>query len=482
MGSGLRGEPPVNALLTIARKDLKLLVRNKAAAFWVLGFPIFIALFFGTIWSGGGGQGSMSIAVVDQDQSEYSRRLAARLDSSEALKVRVTSLDSAVAAVRHGDLIAYVALRPGTSANFGFAGDSASGIEIGVDPRQRATASMLRGLVTQAVFMEMRESFSASGPGRDMVARQLETLRADSTMDPDRRDRTARVLTSLQSFMTTLDSAERQQVAAQVARVASADSAAVAGIDVAGADSAAVAARAGGSGGAGAEGGSSGGSGGGSGSEAGPNIRMVEVAEEDHGPRTAYEVTFPSALAWALIGTCMSFAVSIVYERMAGTFLRLRLAPVSRAQVVGGKALACFLGCMITMTALLGIGIGLFHIRVTNPLGLVAAMAAAAFCFTGLMMLIGAIGRSPQSVSGAGWAVMLIMSMTGGGAIPLFVMPPWMQTLSNFSLVKWAILGVEGAVWRGFTWAEMALPLGILLAVGAIGLGLGARALGGSET
>jgi ABC-2 type transport system permease protein len=449
MGSGLRGEPPVNALLTIARKDLKLLTRNKAAAFWVLGFPIFIAMFFGTIWSGGGGQPSLPVAVVDQDQTDYSRRLVKRLASTEALKVRATTLDSAVAAVRHGDLTAYVALRPGASENFGFA--DTAGIEIGIDPRQKATADMLRGLVTQAIFMEMRESFSASGPGRDMVAKQLDQLRADTTMSAERRERSETILRSLQSFMTTLDSAET------------------------GDDSAVVAAATGGSGG-----GSSGG--GADKNEGGPNIRMVEVAEQEHGPRTAYEVTFPSALAWALIGTCMSFAISIVYERLAGTFLRLRLAPVSRAQVIGGKGLACFLGCIISMTAVLLIGILLVHIRVTNPLGLVAAMAAAAFCFTGVMMLIGSIGRSPQSVSGAGWAVMLIMSMTGGGAIPLFAMPPWMQTLSNFSLVKWAILGVEGAVWRGFTWAEMALPLGILLVVGAIGMGLGARALGGSET
>lgn len=471
----------MNALLTIARKDLKLLTRNKAAAFWVLGFPIFIAMFFGTIWSGGGGQPALSIAVVDQDQTEYSRRLVGRLAGTEALKVRATSLDSAVAAVRHGDLSAYVALRPGASKNFGFAADSTSGIEIGIDPRQKAMADMLRGLVTQAVFMEMRQSFSASGPGRDMVAQQLDQLRADTTMSAEHRDRTERVLTSLQKFMTTLDSAEAT-AASRLASVAAADSAAAAGVELdgggsPGGDRAKVAAGTGGSGGGGTGGGS-----GKSGSEAGPNIRMVEVAEQEHGPRTAYEVTFPSALAWALIGTCMSFAISIVYERLAGTFLRLRLAPVSRAQVIGGKGLACFLGCLISMTAVLLIGILIVHIRITNPLGLVTAMVAAAFCFTGVMMLIGSIGRSPQSVSGAGWAVMLIMSMTGGGAIPLFAMPPWMQTLSNFSLVKWAILGVEGAVWRGFTWAEMALPLGILLAVGAIGMGLGARALGGSET
>jgi len=109
-------------------------------------------------------------------------------------------------------------------------------------------------------------------------------------------------------------------------------------------------------------------------------------------------------------------------------------------------------------------------------------MFAAAFCFTGLMMLIASLGRSPQSVSGAGWAVMMVMSMTGGGMIPLIAMPAWMQSVSNFSLVKWAILGVEGAVWRGFTWGEMAGPLAILLAAGAICFSLVAGAMARSET
>lgn len=423
----------MKALLTIARKDLKLLARNRAAFFWVLGFPILVALLFGAAFSGGDGQPSLPVAVVDLDRTDYSRALVERLRASEALRVRETTLDSAVAAVRRGDLTAYVALRPGMSESFGFAADSASGIEVGIDPRQRPTAEMLRGIVTQAIFTGMRESFGRSGPGRGMITSQIARLDADSAMAPERRSHVRRVLRSLESFMTTLDSAE---------------------------------APAGGSGG----------------SDFGPAIRTVEVAEQETGPRSAFEVTFPSALAWALIGTCMAFAVSIVYERITGTFLRLRLAPVSRAQVLAGKALACFLACLLSMAVLFAIGRFFFQVRVTNPLALAAALAAAAFCFTGLMMLIAAIGRSPQSVSGAGWAVMLVFSMTGGGMIPLFAMPPWLQSISNFSLVKWAILGVEGAVWRGFGWSEMALPLGILTAAGAIAFGLGAAALSRSES
>jgi len=424
----------VKALLTIARKDLKLLIRNRASFFWVLGLPVLVALLFGAAFSGSGRRPSLPVAVVDLDRTDYSRGLVQRLRDSEALRVRETTLDSALTAVRHGDLTGYIALRPGMSENFGFGGDSTSGIEIGIDPRQRATADMLRGLVTQAVFTGMRQSFGTGGSGREIIARQLEKLQADTTASTDRRLRGERVLRSLESFMTVLDSVG--------ASPSDSSSNAMAGV----------------------------------------RINMVEVTEQDTGPRTAYEVTFPSGLAWALIGTCMAFAISIVYERLTGTFLRLRLAPVSRAQVLAGKALACFIGCLISTGFLFAIGTFFFHIRVSDPLMLLAAVCAAAFCFTGLMMLIAAIGRSPQSVSGAGWAVMLVLSMTGGGMIPLFAMPPWLQALSNFSLVKWAILGVEGAVWRGFDWAEMAKPLGILAAAGVVAFAIGAAALSRSET
>ena len=55
-------------------------------------------------------------------------------------------------------------------------------------------------------------------------------------------------------------------------------------------------------------------------------------------------------------------------------------------------------------------------------------------------------------------------------------MPPWMLVASNVSPAKWAILGLEGALWRGFSPAEMALPCGILVGVGLVCFTLGARA------
>jgi ABC-2 type transport system permease protein len=57
--------------------------------------------------------------------------------------------------------------------------------------------------------------------------------------------------------------------------------------------------------------------------------------------------------------------------------------------------------------------------------------------------------------------------------VPLLVMPPWMQALSIISPVRWSILALEGAIWRGFSWAELLPPCAVLLGVGTAAFFLG---------
>jgi ABC-2 type transport system permease protein len=73
------------------------------------------------------------------------------------------------------------------------------------------------------------------------------------------------------------------------------------------------------------------------------------------------------------------------------------------------------------------------------------------------------------------------MAMIGGGMVPLFLMPPWLQTVSHLSPVKWAILTMEGAIWWGFSLTEMAVPCGILLAVGGGCFAIGVAAFRWTE-
>ena len=98
-------------------------------------------------------------------------------------------------------------------------------------------------------------------------------------------------------------------------------------------------------------------------------------------------------------------------------------------------------------------------------------------CFVGIMMLMSVIGKTEESVSGAAWSANMLMAMFGGGMVPLLFMPNFMKTLSNVSPVKWSILALEGAIWRGFTLGEMMVPCAALFGIGAVCLAIGTRVL-----
>ena len=91
----------------------------------------------------------------------------------------------------------------------------------------------------------------------------------------------------------------------------------------------------------------------------------------------------------------------------------------------------------------------------------------------GGFLAMSVLGKTEQAVAGAGCGLMMPFAMIGGGMVPLIAMPPWMLTASNASPFKWGILAMEGAIWRGFTPADMLLPCLILLGIGALFFGLG---------
>jgi ABC-2 type transport system permease protein len=138
--------------------------------------------------------------------------------------------------------------------------------------------------------------------------------------------------------------------------------------------------------------------------------------------------------------------------------------------LLAGKGLACGLAMLLALNVLAVIGAVVFRIR-PDWLLLELAFLAGATCFTGMMMVFAMLARSVRAASGIAWAALMPLAMLGGAMIPLFAMPGWMQAASNASPVKWLLLAIEGAVWRGFTLAEMLPALGILVAVGAMLIG-----------
>ncbi len=416
----------MQAIFTLAMKDLRLLLRDKPGLFWVLVFPLLMALFFGSIFGGeGGGARSLKIAVVSEDASPLAKQFYEQLAKSAALRVSSMPKDSAQILVKRGQLVAWVEFKSAAEGVFGLFSDESGGIEVGIDPARKAEAGYLNGLINQAYFALLQTTMSDRAGLQNELHRSLAALDTAWGVDENERRTYRQFLGSLEAFMGNMDSVNRLESGQGSTRKS-------AGMT-------------------------------------GPEIKFTDVADERVGPRSSFEITFPQSIQWGLIGTAAAFGLSIVIERTRGTFLRLRLAPISRAHILAGKGLACFIASVVVGIVLMLIGVLIFKVQVASPLGLAAALLSSGVCFVGLMMLMSVIGKTEASVAGAGWGIFLVFSMIGGGMVPLMMMPPWMVTISHFSPIKWSILATEGAIWRGFGISEMLMPLAILCGIGIVG-------------
>lgn len=428
----------MHTLLAMVGKDLTLLARDRMGAFFTLVFPMVMAIFFGTIFSGGARPSEgIRIAVVDEDSTAASIAFADSLAASP--DYRVTRLDRAAAteAVKLGRQTAYLVLPPGFGASQRrlFHGDPPR-LEIGIDPSRKAETAMLEGMLTGRMASRMSSVMSDTASLRDLMRSSREDLSRASDLPPGDRASIGRFLGELETFLAT-----------PAARGLEPGTRAGAGDPAA---------------------------------RGGPAFEPVrietrEVARRQAGPRNPYEVSFPQGTIWGVLSCAFGFALGLVLERRRGTLIRLRVSPQPRAMVLAGKALGCFIGILGVCAILFGIGMAVFGVRPASPALLAMAVLSVALGFVGIMMLISTLGRTESSVSGLGWALMMFMSMTGGGMVPLFVMPGWLQAVSVVSPVRWAILAFEGALWRGFTFEQMLLPCGILLAVGAAAFAIGVR-------
>ncbi len=421
----------MNRLLSLTGKDLRLLVRDKMALFWVLVFPLVFGLFFGILSGGGAGEhGKVSMAIVDQDDTPASHALIEKLAKSESLDLKSAQalgcekIDEACAtnAVRLGKLSAFVVLPRGFSESLlDFSGRSAA-IKLGSDPARKAESGLLQGIVMEAAYSLMGQQMSDPNQMEKQVDRAREQIAGSKDMGAVQKATLLGFLGALNDFTHKWNPKDMPAQAAFGANL---------------------------------------------------RIEPLAIAADQNGPRSAFEITFPSAVLWAILGCMISFAVSIVVERRQGTLLRLRVSPLTGAQILAGKGTACYIASIASAGILLTIGTLFMHVRVSNAFYLILAVVCTAFCFVGIMALISMLGKTEQAVGGAGTAIMMGMAMLGGGMIPLFVMPSWMQMVSNISPVKWGIVALEGSIWRGFSLTEMLLPCAILVTIGCVGFGLG---------
>ena len=189
----------------------------------------------------------------------------------------------------------------------------------------------------------------------------------------------------------------------------------------------------------------------------------------------------PAWTLFAIFFIIVPLSINLVKEKNQGTFVRLRTNPVSYATVLAGKTVVYLLVCLIQFTLMLLVGVYLFpliglpQLDVSGRLPLLYVVALfAGLAAIGLGLLLGTIAKTQEQSAPFGSTLVVILAALGGVWVPVFVMPPFIQTLSKISPMNWSLNAFYDIFLRnsGFTDILPEIMLSLLFFVVTIGIAI----------
>ncbi len=430
----------MHPVLAIAKKDMAQLFRDRVGFFFVFIFPIGFGVLFGVIFSGASdGPSNVRLVIADLDNSPASEALIGLLEDDPKISVTLDAdRDAAFDMVRTGEQAGALLIPEGFGDDLEsmFFGEGAE-LVVSFDPGKNLESGVLRGMIQAAAYQTMFGAFQGGASSQRMLDRARESLAESEDLNFAERAVISTFLSSADSMLSLREQDDSEDGATgdgtggfQPITITD--------------DSPAT------------------------GSDDDPD------APKKASPDTAFEITFPQAVAWGLMSCVLGFGLGVVGERTRGTLTRLRLAPIAPWQIIAGKALACFLTCLGVQVLIMSLGVGVFGVRPDSWGILIAGILCACIAFVGLGMLLASLGKTETGSEGLSRAVLLILALVGGAGVPLAIMPGWVQQAASISPFKWVIQVLDGALWRQATFGEVIAPCAVLIGIGVVGFLIGA--------
>lgn len=163
---------------------------------------------------------------------------------------------------------------------------------------------------------------------------------------------------------------------------------------------------------------------------------------------TSAQQSVPAWLVFSMYFIVIPISSIFHTEKNNGTFMRLRSINVQSRYLIAGKIFAYYLISMIQVVCMLLIGryivplLGGDSIQFGNSfIGLFAISSAAALNAISYGLFVSSFSKTTQMAGSVGLVFVIIMAAIGGIMVPKFVMPGFLQELSNISPLSW---GMEG--------------------------------------
>jgi ABC-2 type transport system permease protein len=164
-------------------------------------------------------------------------------------------------------------------------------------------------------------------------------------------------------------------------------------------------------------------------------------------------------------------ARSIYEEKKIGTFRRLVAAPLNKVELMIGKILPNFIIALVQILVIFAFGsVGMRLLGLTpmpverSPLGLILVAVVLALCSSAFGIAIAGIARTENQIGGLSTLLLWGMGLLGGSLIPLFILDRFLGYIPMIVPHYWANRAFDDLLIRGLGVANIALDLGVLLA------------------
>ncbi len=212
---------------------------------------------------------------------------------------------------------------------------------------------------------------------------------------------------------------------------------------------------------------------------ASPMVRYMYEIESGR-QITAVQQSVPAWLIFGMFFIVIPIAGVLIQERNEGTLARLAIFGVPTATTLLGKLLAYTLLNWAQLALMLLVGGWLVPLLGGDALHLdisfgwfAVMMVATSLAAVGLALLIAAYARRFDHAAALGSGINVVLGAIAGVMVPRVLMPPALQTVSEWSPMGWALDGMQ-SVFLGDPDAPFILPrAGLLVGFAALCLLLG---------
>lgn len=407
-------------LLTLLRIGWISMKRDRVVQALTFLLPIMFFSIFALVFSNQADPTSrVRVAIVDEDQTDYSRKLIDALEKEGGLRVTKTTGEGAAqrpltradaeGLIREGDLPVALVLPQGLGDVSLFGAASAEGtpeikVQLLADVSDPVAPQVVSGLLQKVAFTAAPVTMAAEGMGM--------FEKYGGAMTPQQKQ--------------ILD--DWQKSGGQTGTTAD-----------------------------------------GSNAQIGLPIETINVLQPEGGDTNMVSFYAAGIGVMFLLFSCAGAGGALLDEEEAGTLDRLIGSRAGMTGVLVGKWLFLMMMGVVQLTVMFSWGAVMFHLPLLDHLpgffimAVATASAAAAFG-----LVLATISRSRAQLSGLSTIIILAMSAMGGSMFPRFMMSDTMQQIGLVTFNAWALDGFLKVFWYEAPLTQLWPQLGVLFGLAAV--------------